>query len=86
MKRVAIVLAEILAIAMLRALYIHRRDPVLPKGSKVQQIRNRPVYRFPFLGKRKVRGHERVPKVRRGDGDPSSSGGARETPRRSGAQ
>ncbi len=86
MKRVAIVLAEILAIAMLRALYIHRRDAVLPKGSKVQQIRNRPVYRFPFLGKKKVRGHERVPKVRRGDGNPLNPGGARETPRRSGAR
>ncbi len=84
MKRVAIVLAEILAIAMLRALYIHRRDSVLPKGSKVQRIRNRPVYRFPFLGKKATR--ERPRTVRRGDGDPSSPGGARETPRRSGAR
>ncbi len=68
MKRVAIVLAEILAIAMLRALYIHRRDSVLPKGSKVQRIRNRPVYRFPFLGKRKGGPRERFRKVRREDG------------------
>ncbi len=86
MKRVAIVLAEILAIAMLRALYIHRRDSVLPKGSKVQRIRDRPVYRFPFLGKKKQAPRERLRKVRQGDGDPSSPGGARETPRRSGAR
>ena len=68
MKRVAIVLAEILAIAMLRALYIHRRDSVLPKGSKVQRIRNRPVYRFPFPNRRKKRSNERFRVVRRGDG------------------
>ena len=86
MKRVAIVLAEILAIAMLRALYIHRRDSVLPKGSKVQRIRNRPVYRFPFLGKKKEATRERLRTVRRGDGDPSSAGGGGETPRRSGAR
>ncbi len=86
MKKVAILLAEILAIAMLRALYIHRRDSVLPKGSKVQRIRDRPVYRFPYLGNKKQATRERFRKVRRGDGDPSSPGGARETPRRSGAR
>ncbi len=86
MKRVAIVLAEILAIAMLRALYIHRRESALPKGSKVQRIRNRPVYRFQFLGKKMEATRERPRTARRGDGDPSSPGGARETPRRSGAR
>ncbi len=85
MKKAVFILAEVLAIAVLRVLLILRRDSPLPKGSKVQKIGNRPVYRFPFLGKRKVRSHERVPKVRRGDGDPSSPGGAPKTPRRSGA-
>ena len=86
MKRVAIVLAEILAIAMLRALYIHRRDSVLPKGSKVQRIRDRPVYRFPSLGKKKQATREQLRKVRQGDGDLSDPGGEKETPRRSGAR
>ncbi len=85
MKKAVFILAEVLAIDALRVLLILRRDSALPKGSKVQKIGNRPVYRFPFLGKRKVRGHERVPKVRRGDGNPLNPGGARGTPRRSGA-
>ncbi len=84
MKKVAFILAEVLAIAVLRVLFIVRRDSILPKGSKVRRVRNRPVYRFPFLGKKKVRGHERVPKVRRGDGDPSSAGNTRVDSRRTG--
>ncbi len=86
MKKVAFILAEVLAIAVLRVLFIVRRDSILPKGSKVQRIRNRPVYRFPFLGKKKEAIHERLRTVRRGNGDPSNPGGARETPRRSGAR
>ncbi len=86
MKKAVFILAEVLAIAALRVLLILRRDSPLPKGSKVQRIRNRPVYRFPFLGKKKEATRERLRTVRRGDGDPSSPGGARETPRRSGAR
>ena len=86
MKKAAFILAEVLAIAVLRVLFIVRRDSILPKGSKVQRIGNRPVYRFPFLGKKKEATRERLRTVRRGDGDPSSPGGARDTPRRSGAR
>ncbi len=86
MKKAAFILAEVLAIAVLRVLLILRRDSPLPKGSKVQKIGNRPVYRFPFLGKRKVRGHERVPKVRRGDGEYSRPSRSRRAPGRSGSR
>ncbi len=68
MKKAAFILAEVLAIAVLRVLLILRRDSPLPKGSKVQRIRNRPVYRFPFLGNKKEVTRERLRTVRRGDG------------------
>ena len=86
MRKAVFILAEVLAIAVLRVLFIVRRDSILPKGSKVQRIRNRPVYRFPFLGKKKKATRERLRTVRREGGDPSSPGGAGETPRRSGAR
>ncbi len=84
MKKVAFILAEVLAIAVLRVLFIVRRDSILPKGSKVQRIRNRPVYRFPFLGRKKEKRRERISKARRGDGDPAERGGARIDSRRAG--
>ena len=86
MRKAVFILAEVLAIAVLRVLFIVRRDSILPKGSKVQRIRNRPVYRFPSLRRKKEKRRERVSKARRGDGAPSNPGGARGTPRRSGAR
>lgn len=69
-------LAEILAIAILRALYILRRDgSTLPRGAKVQHIRKRPVYRFPFLG-RKEGERERLRRAGPRDREPAERRGA----------
>ena len=48
MKRGAVFLGEVLAVALLRVVYLWRRGSTLPKGSKVKRIKNRPVYRFSF--------------------------------------
>ena len=42
-QRFMLLVAEILAIALLRAWYIYRRDTVLPHGAKVRWIRGVPV-------------------------------------------
>lgn len=38
-------LGEVLAIAALRAIFILRRDKIMPRGSKVHSVNGRPVYR-----------------------------------------
>jgi hypothetical protein len=45
--RIILFLAELAAVALLRAVYIFRRDKTLPKSGKVSKIKNKPVYR-PF--------------------------------------
>lgn len=48
MSRMKIILfaAEILAVAALRVTYMVRRDRMLPRGSKVSRIKNKPVFRM----------------------------------------
>lgn len=43
--KVALFLGEVLAVAALRAIYVLRRDRILPRGSKVNRVRGRPVYK-----------------------------------------
>ena len=47
-RQFALLGAEILAIAMLRAIYVYQRDTALPRGSNVRWIHGIPVARFPF--------------------------------------
>lgn len=47
MKRGVIFLGEVAAVALFRLTCWWTRSSVLPKGSKVQRIKNRPVLRLP---------------------------------------
>ena len=47
-RQFALLAAEILAIAMLRAVYVYQRDTALPRGSKARWIHGIPVVRLPF--------------------------------------
>jgi len=42
--RIILFIAEIAAVAILRAIFMLRRDRALPHGSKVSTIRGRPVF------------------------------------------
>ena len=48
--RLLILLAEVAAMAIIRVLYIMKRDGTLPKGAKVNKVHGRPVYN-PSMGK-----------------------------------
>lgn len=43
-KQILFFVAELLAVAVLRAIYMIRRDRKLPKSSKVRRVKGRPVY------------------------------------------
>ena len=49
--KIILLMAEILAVAAIRVIYMVRRDHVLPRGGAVSKIKGKPVYRMPF-GKR----------------------------------
>ena len=60
MKKGVVILSEVVAITVFRVAYWWRKSSVLPKGSKVRRIRNRPVIRLPFLKHPKRRSRKQV--------------------------
>ena len=48
-KRVYFFIAELTAVAVLRAIQMYKRDKILPKGGKVERVKGKPVYRFPLV-------------------------------------
>ncbi len=48
-RQVYFFIAELVAVAVLRAIIVLKRDNILPKGGKVQRVKGKPVYRFPLI-------------------------------------
>lgn len=49
-KKLVLLGAELLAILILRGIYLWRKDnSSKPAGARVEKVAGRPVYRFPFL-------------------------------------
>ena len=59
-KQIALFLVELLAVVLLRAVFMYKRDNKdRPVGARVGAVRGRPVFRFPFLSGEK---HAELPK------------------------
>lgn len=48
-KKLVLLGAELLAILVLRGIYLWRKHQTRPTGSRVEKVAGRPVYKMPFV-------------------------------------